>query len=140
MRWVGGVYILPFFLNILWLLVCSQSNFLRFYQRPSGILKILSNFSVLFRSFQILSDSGRFFQIPPVFLDSIWFFEILQNSLSFSQVPSDSFKLLQIPSVSLRISQILLDSLRLSRILWILIIIIFAFKFSHIASKSCKIV
>ena len=40
--------------------VCFQSNFLRFYQRPSGILKILSKFSVLFRSFQILSDFSKF--------------------------------------------------------------------------------
>ena len=47
--------------------ICFQSNFLRFYQTPSGILKILSNFPVLFRSFQILSDACRFFQILPNF-------------------------------------------------------------------------
>ena len=53
---------------------------------PSGILKILSNFSVLYRSFQTLSDPCRFFQIlldSSAFLDSSWFFEILRNSLRF---------------------------------------------------------
>ena len=71
--------------------VCFQSNFFRFYQTPSGILKIFSNFSVLFRSFQMPADSFKFFQIPQVCV----FFLIRFNFSKFFKILSDS----PVPSV-----------------------------------------
>ena len=69
----------------------------RFFQRhtSSGIFKMLSNFLLLIRSLQILTDPFRLFQIPPdpfqIFQDSSRFSQSYTDSLSFSQIPSDFF-------------------------------------------------
>ena len=108
------------------------SDFLEFFQMrsktPSGILKILSNFSVPLRSFQVLTAHFRSLQIlsnPCRFLKIIpksfsffrffsnfpnTYFEILQNSLRLSQAPSDSFQFFPNLPIPFRIPQILSDS------------------------------
>ena len=49
-----------------WFSLSDSFEFLQILSKPpSGILKIFSKFSVLFRSFQILSNACRFFQILP---------------------------------------------------------------------------
>ena len=84
------------------------------------MLKVLSNFSVLLRSFQILADPFRSLQILQNTSNSFQFFQILsefskffeipQNSLRLSQAPSDSFQFFPNFPMSFRIPQILQDS------------------------------
>ena len=102
----------------------SFDCFLNSFKFTVRNLQDFVRFSVVFRSFQILSDPCRLFQI---LLDSSRFLQIFVDSPRLFQIRSDSFILLQIfyiffrlsqiPSDSVRFYQILSDSLRFSQIL-----------------------